>query len=199
MTTTTKITGSFVLNKLMTELGMTLPTLVKNTYANALQNVINKVYADNPTASEADINTKLDQALVNQLMKFSAIRNEMVKYFDENGDGKITTIAEIKVVKAALNGSVDNAQADVANGTDPNATSGQTFTLTANVDAPVLWLLRSTLRVPAATTPTRALSIPFPLPTQPCKLSTTSTAALVSIPCRSSPTALLRISLPRCS
>ena len=130
---TTKITGSFVLNKLVSELNLSLPNLVKNSYSNQLQKVIDAVYAANPTATAADIDAKLDAALVNQLMKFSAVRNEMVKYFDENGDGKVTSISEIKVVKDSLNTTVDNAQADVVNGTDPNASSGQTFSLTTGV------------------------------------------------------------------
>lgn len=119
------LTGTYLISKIKSDFGLTLAPAVERAYAAKLQDVITA----NPNATDAE----LDTLLVNALMKLSLVRGELVKVFDENGNGKIDTLSELNTAKGALDGTVDLAQADVANG-GTQVTPGQTFTLTAGVD-----------------------------------------------------------------
>lgn len=117
------MTGAGLIAKIKSDFGITLYPAVERAYAEKLQAVIDA----NPTATD----TQLDSLLVNQLLKLSLVRNVLVAAFDENGDGKISSLSELNTSKGALDGTVDAAQADAAAGT---VATGQTFTLTAGID-----------------------------------------------------------------
>lgn len=117
------MTGAGLISKIKADFGITLYPAVERAYATRLQAVIDA----NPTATDE----ALDSLLVNQLMKLSLVRNVLVQAFDENGDGKISSLSELNTAKGALDGTVDAAQADAAAG---NVSTGQTFTLTTGTD-----------------------------------------------------------------
>ena len=119
------LTGTYLISKIKTDFGVTLAPAVERAYATKLQDVINA----NPTATD----TELDTLLVNALLKLSLVKAKLVEAFDENGNGKIDTLAELNTSKLALDGTVDIAQDDVANG-GGTAAPGQTFTLTTSAD-----------------------------------------------------------------
>ncbi|MCK6411340.1 MAG: hypothetical protein L6Q55_02815 [Azonexus sp.] len=118
------LTGTYLISKIKTDFGVTLAPAVERAYATKLQDVINA----NPTATD----TELDTLLVNALLKLSLVKAKLVEAFDENGNGKIDTLAELNISKLALDGTVDAAQDDVANG--GGAAPGQTFTLTTGTN-----------------------------------------------------------------
>lgn len=118
------LTGTYLISKIKTDFGVTLAPAVERAYATKLQDVINA----NPTATDAE----LDTLLVNALLKLSLVKAKLVEAFDENGNGKIDTLAELNISKLALDGTVDIAQDDVANG--GGTAPGQTFTLTSGTD-----------------------------------------------------------------
>lgn len=116
------MTGAGLISKIKADFGITLYPAVERAYAARLQAVIDA----NPTTTDE----ALDTLLVNQLMKLSLVRNVLVQAFDDNGDGKISSLVELNTAKSALDSTVDAAQADAAAG---NVSTGQTFTLTKDV------------------------------------------------------------------
>ena len=116
------LNGSTLMTKIKADLMIDkMSSMVERIYAGKLQAIID----DGSGSSKSET----EQKLINQLFKFTLIRQSLAKILDENDDEKINTVSEVKSAKQALQEIIDNTGSDSSSTTPP---STNIYTLSAD-------------------------------------------------------------------
>lgn len=124
------LTGATIISIFKEKYNLSINRTVENIYAGRLQKVI-----DDNSNSSAD---KLQDLLVNAMLKLSLLRNSIVSLVDNNGDAKIGTISEINSAKTLLKdlfkGFATETTVDISSKNQIFDASGKNFVFNLNPD-----------------------------------------------------------------